>query len=345
MYRLFLLVKILMMCALTIGCTQVNSSLKNSATEGQSDPSLEIVAIDLISILGQLPSFDPLSMTVQVSPIHTKFGHAIVQGLKVAGYGIQRVSADQGVNHVQYKDTAIIESTGQSNSFEIEIRGIRIVRKYSRIDGRWIPTSSFHIYGVQPSRIVVFNDLHASANKENQIKSGVVFHNADGRVLESRESTVNVSRLDTEPSLSGDANPTHRALLLTQASTFTRQRASINQNQQLYQSIAELILRFPSANPNELGHDNKLAIAKLLRSYNADTDRFVIQGCVKGKTLLWDSTESISLERQLRVNKELIISGVKPESIQELGCVIEETDTPLIEQSVSVVLKRSDASL
>lgn len=336
----------LLSVVLMVGCAPASKSLTDNPDSSiKNDPSLRLVAIDLISVLGQLPNFDPWSMTVQVSPTRTSYGKAIVDALSDAGYGVQRVSADQGRNHVEYKETSIIENTGLSNAFEIEVRGVRIARNYERSKDRWVPSSPIRVFGAEPTRLVVFNELHGDEQETTQFSSGVVFHSGNGDVLESRETRVGVTRIDANSSDDTSADLAKRALLLSQASTFTRQRASADEDSKKYQSIAEVVLRFPSADPNTLGENNKQAIAKLLKNSNADTDRFVIQGCAHGKTLVWDGTESISLERQQRVNKELIVSGVEPGAIHELGCFNDSPSTEIPRQSVSLVLERLADSL
>jgi len=336
---------VLFLSIVLMGCTSLpTKSEASSNVNVKDDASLRLVAVDLVSVLGQLPGFDPWTMTVQISPIRTSYGKAIADALTDAGYGIQRVSADQGLNHVEHSETTIIESTGKSNAFEIKVRGIRISRNYKHENHRWGPSSPLLVYGAEPTPVKVFDGLHSDDREPTRFSSGVIFHSADGEVIESREVMVDVVNDDNEKGQAAKAKLAKRALSLSQAATFTRQRASFN-GEGNYKNIAEVILSFPSSDPGQLGQNNKQAIAELIASSNSDTDRYIIQGCVKNKTLFWDGTESISLERQQRVNKELLISGVKAESIKELGCFEDNTRTGLPQQSVSVVLKRLVAPL
>jgi len=326
------------------GCSHVNTSIKgNTSQDSQDTSSFNTVAVDLISILGQLPGFDPWSTTVQVTSKGSPFGQALINALTKAGYGVQRVSADQGLNHVAYKETLVLESTGKFNSFEIDIRDVKISRRYDRKDGRWVPTSPILLYGIKPTRIVVFNDLHSHQNKPTQFTTGVVFHDENGVVIESRKSTVNVNGtgLDQngESLLAEHELLAEKALLLSSATMFTRQRAAADLDPDSYDSIAELIVRFPTTDPNTIGQNNKAAIANLLTRFNAETDHFVIQGCAQVDSLIWDGTESLSLERQQRVNKELLVSGVKANAIRELGC-FKDIGIDLPRQSVGVKLNR-----
>ncbi len=336
-YRL----RLLFLSIAMVGCASQPASLDGNGNDiVKDDASLKIVAVDLISVLGQLPGYDPWTMTTQVSPIRSSFGKAIVDALTDAGYGIQRVSADQGVNHVAYKESTIIESAGSSNAFEIKIRGVRVTRHYKRVKNRWIPNSPLLVYGAKPTRVKVYNELHSDGKKDTRFLSGVVFHNTNGDVLDSTEVIVGVSNSGDATQAINNAKLAERALSLSQAATFSRQRASAIHNASHYRDIAEVILKFPSSDPTRLGKSNKQAIAQLIKNSNSADDRFVIQGCVKGKTLLWDGTESLSLERQQRVNKELLVAGVTPTSIQESGCFDDDSRTGLPRQSVSVVLKR-----
>jgi len=319
------------------GCASTKPSIEQSINV-KDDPSLRVVAVDLISVLAQLPDFDSWSMTVQVSPTRTSYGKAVVDALTEVGYGIQRVSADQGQNHVEYKESAIVESTGTKDVFEIKVRGVRISRLYIRENNRWLPNSPILVFGAEPTPVKIYNELHSSNSNPTRFASGVVFHDTSGNVIESTESMVDVVK--GSGSAAGISDLTKRALLLSQASTFSRQRTSAIHDNGNYKRVAEVILNFPSPDPTQLGQGNKQAIAALLKRSNHSKDRYVIQGCVQGKTLRWDGTESIALERQQRINKELIISGIKPGSIKELGCSADDSQSGLTRHAVNLILER-----
>ena len=54
------------------------------------------MAVDLVSVMMQLPALSPFSTTLQLSPPPSAFGETLERTLRDSGYGLQRVSDDQG---------------------------------------------------------------------------------------------------------------------------------------------------------------------------------------------------------------------------------------------------------
>jgi len=63
---------------------------------------LQLISTNLVSALVQVPEMKVGTATLQVSNPTTAFGNTLVRALEDAGFGIQRVSADQGLNYVTY---------------------------------------------------------------------------------------------------------------------------------------------------------------------------------------------------------------------------------------------------
>lgn len=345
MYNLINKAAAALLVLLVVGCSQQNPSASNvrSVSSVATEPALQIVAVDLVSVLGQLPRFDPWSITVQVSPVKTSFGASVVEALRDAGYGVQRVSADQGINNLSYEQTVFDNKAKPAARFHIDVGGVRIARDYIKRANRWIPNSAMRVFGVKPTRVLLHNELHSSNDEATAFATGVVFYDEAGNIVESRTSVTQVSRTDS--GTTGQAIVAQRALLLSQAATFSRQRAIASADRRSFQPIAEVVLRFPSTNPSNLGEVNKRAIAALLTRARSAADRFSIQGCSHGRSLIWDGTESLSLERQQRVNKELLVSGVDPAAIRESGCFSTDPNFEIPRQSVRLILERAEKPL
>ena len=332
----------------SVGCAQLDvlsvGSPPASGPASGTESETRTVAVELVSVLGQLPGLDPFSTTAQVSPIQSEFGDSVVDALQDVGYGVQRVSTDQGTTHVSYRMTQSIENSRTVTEFEVGLRGVRVARNYAKSSNRWAPTSAIRVYGAEPVRVLVNDDLHPHSAEARRQITGVVFHDAQGNILESRDFTVLVGGGGNSDSGAIDSSTVQRSLSLGQASVFGRQRAYAIEDQRNFKTVAEVVLHFPSDNPSTLGARNKRAIAALLQRHENNTDRFVIQGCSQGATLMWDGTESLSMERQQRVNKELLVSGVSPEAIVEEGCLRRSSDTQLLKQSVRLQLAREITS-
>ena len=301
---------------------------------------MRTVAVELVSVLGQLPGLDPYSTTTQVPPSQSEFGVTVVNALQDLGYGVKRVSSDQGSDQVSYRKTQTVQNVGTVTEFEVAFRGVRVARDYIESGRHWVPISAIRIYGTEPTRVLINNELHSHTADPRRLTSGVVFYDAQGNVLESRDVSVMVGGSESDGPGANYANRVQRSLSLGQASVFGRQRAHAREDKRRFKTIAEVNLLFPTRDPSTLGARNKRAIATLIQLHDITTDRFIIQGCSQGSTLIWDGTESISLERQQRVNKELLVSGVSPEAIVEEACVSRSSDTQLSKQLVRLQLAR-----
>ncbi len=326
-----------------VGCAQVEI-----ANHGPQ-PELRRVAVDLVSVLGQLPGLDPHSTTTRVSRDPSDFGVAVANALRDVGYGVQRTSSDESVNRLSYKRTQTVDTARTTTEFEVGLRGVRVTRAYSQSGDQWVPASPIRVYGSEPTRVLVNDELHsqdqpARTSKARRVLSGVVFHDAQGTVIDSRRFTVLVRARAN----SGDASrvsAVQRSLSLGQSSVFGRQRALAATDQRQFEPVAEVMLTFRADDPATLGVRNKRAIAALLQRHQPGADRFIIQGCSQGASLAWDGTERVSLERQQRVNKELLVSGVSPAAIAEEGCKRRSAESELPERSVRLQLTREINSL
>ena len=324
---------------LIVGCSTAQKAPIDSNESEKPDPSLGAIAVDLVSVLGQLPGYESWAMTAQVSPATSSFGDSLINAMRNAGYGLQRVSADQGINFLEYSKTQTSTDSGDTTEFELAVRDVSVSRNYQWIGARWIPSSAVRITGVKPTPINVYNDLYGKKGTTTKLVTGVQFIDKSGRILSSQASTGRVSG-DIDEKF-GEQNVLNKS----RASVFTRQRSSADEDTRTYRPVSAVTLKFPTKDPSVLGDRNKRAIITLMKQMDATRDQFLIQGCSYGKSLAWDGTEVLSLERQQRVNQELLVAGVKPESIRETGCSEEDRSVNLPRQSVRLTLQRATQPL
>ena len=304
----------------------------------QKNVDVQIVATDLVTTLLQIPGYSAWSMTLQVSPAPNPFGESITVALRNAWYGIQRVKQDQGLNYVSYQKSESSTDKGTYTTFEITVRDVNISRDYHYYKSRWIPISPMRIKGVPPSKITMFDHLHIQEGVVSKFISGVEFHDKQGRLINTTERLVKIR--NPEARLAGERISEARYLIMSRSKLFTRQRAVDNKALDAYVPVSSVVLKFPSRDNYFLGKENKTAIAQLVRQMSTDTDGFTIRGCSHGKSQMWDGTESASLERQNRVNRELLVSGVSHELIREKSCFDSAGDVELPKQSVVLTLRR-----
>jgi len=312
------------------------------STQQPIDPALRVVAVDLVSVLAQLPGFDAWSMTAQVSPASSSYGEALIAALRDAGYGVQRVTADQGRNYLEYRKVILSDEVGDSTAFELNIRNVFVSRNYEWDGTRWVPASPVRIKGVEPTRVNVYNELHGRQGTTTQIITGVEFMDDSGAVIESRSGIAKVAGSEAN---FGNRYQELRVLIMSKSAIFSKQRSIADLDNRTYRSVADVTLTFPNVNSKVLGELNKQAILALISRMEPSSDRFLIRGCSHGKSLIWDGNEILSLERQQRVNQELLVAGINPRSIKETGCFALENEVELPKQSVRLTLQRATQPL
>ena len=108
---------------------------------------LQLIATNLIAALVQIPEMRPATATLQVSPPQTAFGNALVRALEDAGFGLQRVSADQGQRYVSYSKRLAETESGVVTDYSLAVGKIKLSREYQVQDQAIYPSSLMNITG------------------------------------------------------------------------------------------------------------------------------------------------------------------------------------------------------
>lgn len=300
-----------------------------------------LVATDLVSALMQTRELSPWSTTVQLGPTRGAFGAALLEAFRDGGYGVQRVSVDQGQRFVAHESEHVESEAGAAIRYALAVGGLRVERDYRLVDGKLFPASVLRFEGATPTRLIVNDDVYRQRGGETVFPSGVVFLGADGEELERREREVRVTAESARAA--GERVGTERFLVQARAALFLGDRldgpdGALDERELV--PIKQLVLRFPEPGSLELGAANKRALARLRRYFDASGDRFSLTGCSHGRSLLWDGTESDSLARSQRVKEELMLAGVPSSRVREEGCFATRYADRLPPQAVIVTLER-----
>ena len=333
-------------CALAGCATPVETSdapaglLPDGGGPGLADDAFErLVATDLVAVMMQLPERSPFATTVQVATPRTAFGAALGESLRGGGYGIQRVSADQGQHHLRHGVVVAEDERGPLTTYALAVGDVALERDYRDVGGATVPSSAVRVRGATPTRVVVNDDVHRRRGVAATFPSGVVFLGTDGEVLERREREVRLSEASARAA--GERVETERFLVLARANLFLGDRlASEPEPAGARVPIRQVHLRFADPDALRLGEPNKRALARLRGFYRAATDRFSVTGCSHGRSLLWDGTESDALARSQRVKEELVRAGVVSGRVREEGCFSTRYGDDLEPGSVIVTLER-----
>ena len=331
------------------GCAAHGTAREGGVELGpDAGTELELVAVDLVSVMMQLPTLSPFSTTLQFSPPPSAFGETLERTLRDSGYGVQRVSDDQGRHYVSYHHRLGTAPSGTTiATYRLRVAGIEVERDYRRARrgderrARFVPASAVRVIGTVPTPVVVNDDLYRGrADAGEGFLSGVLFLDADGVTLARRERIVRAG--ESAARASGERIGTERFLVLARANLFHADRlhATPDEHEGERRPMWQVTLHFDGAESLHLGSGNKRALARLRARFDAGADRLSITGCSHGKSLLWDGTESQSLARSQRVKEELLLGGVPGRLLREEGCFGTRYGDVLSPNAVLVTLER-----
>ncbi len=276
---------------------------------------------DLSGVVAQI--YEPLSTTLQVNASN---GDPLLQYfisvLAKDGFGIQRVSADQGANFVSYTRNETTANRRPQIAFSVAVGAVEVAREY-KVPRRNVvdPVSPFKLSGTRAS--VTINDVASSKkiisdpslskatyvapmNLEEQtpiislITPGLVeqvaAQSTDGPSLQA----LNSSKIEVNNLFYGDH------------SSF----ASVLEN---HDKIYRQVIVFGN-DSMVLGSTNKSLIDQFVDNEIREGDVVSLIGCSNGPTSLEIGNEGLALGRAQRVTEALTSRGVPRENVLDEGC-------------------------
>jgi len=142
------------------GCSLSTSALRQDPepnTEKWHSPvassEADRIAGQIVEIFKQLPRHHPEKSTIQISPTTNELGSSLESRFTDAGYGIQRVTDDQGQSYLKY---SIVKDDIESEceiTVAAKIGHTEVSRDYVSSQGTLVPTSAFLITGHPPSPV------------------------------------------------------------------------------------------------------------------------------------------------------------------------------------------------
>lgn len=326
------------------GCALGENVRTNAGRDAFSvieDTDEAVVAVDLVAAMMQLPALSPFGSTLQFSDPCSVFGHALLVAIEEGGYGVQRVTEDQGLRYVTYGKSQVVGVDDAQIAYFVRVGKINVERRYRRRGAQLVPVSPIRVVGTEPVPLIVNDDPHRMrVGGGVTFPSGVVFMDEQGEVIERRDELVQAS--DGDSRRLGQSVSAQRSIVLARAALFQGDR--IHREPDRYEGrrvpVWQVTLEFDTATSLRLGDSNKRALARLLARMETATDRLSISGCSHGKSLLWDGTESDALARSQRVKEELLLTGLSTSDVREEGCFNSLYGGKLAPNSVNVTLER-----
>jgi len=268
---------------------------------------MRLVSIDLVSALVQLPDVNPTTVTLQVTPPKTGFGNLVVRALEDAGYGLQRVSADQGLYYVQYSERFSETDAGPITDYVLRVGDVSLFREYITNENGVFPSSLMRVEGTASSDLIVLDD----SIFQEQGGSGEVYLSgvAAGRELNNvREFSAN--EYDKTPI--GQRRARAEQLLSARRSAITRvvERDELNG----YDRLRRTVLIFDNPETRIMGAGNKQAVRLMVREFQ-DGDIFQVAACADV-----DGKNAESSLRGTRVVEEFLSFNIPVESVVKAAC-------------------------
>lgn len=274
---------------------------------------------DLVGIVTQV--FEPLNTTLQINrdnrDPHMQY---FVDSLAAEGFGIQRVSADQGAHYLSYT----LKPTDQPDEthLSVAVGAVLIGRDYRIAGNRAItPASVVRLSGTR-REVAVEDNASRHFMVEDPSLSDAQYVASLG--LDEASPVLSlitpevVSRVSEQasggPSLHGlnSSKVEINNLFYGDESTF----ASVLEN---YRQVDRQVIIFGN-DSMVLGDTNKQLIEQFVDTRMRDADVISLVGCSNGPTALAIGNEGLALGRAQRVTQALMARGVARDQVLDEGC-------------------------
>ena len=272
----------------------------------QERAQLQLISTNLVSTLVQIPSLQSGAVTLQINDPQTPFGNAIVRALEDAGFGLQRVSADQGQNYVSYSKRVSETEAGMVTDYNLTVGDLNLRREYSLIGNLIYPSSLMTISGTDSLRDIELTDaIFAEQGGVNDaFISGVQFDGEPDPTLAVK--TIDVREYDEIP----QDKRTPQNIVFDQARQhyFEMQAQRTPPPLDRFDKYRRTVLIFDNDVTQTMGNGNKQAVRKLISEFS-DDDIMLVKACLDA-----DGQNDAAMNRAIRVEQELLGFGIPRES-------------------------------
>lgn len=269
--------------------------------------NLRLVSIDLVSALVQLPEVNPSAVTLQVTRPKTAFGNLVVRALEDAGYGLQRVPADQGIHYVQYSQRYAETDAGPVTDYVLRVGDLSLEREYSENESGVYPASLLRVNGIESPNSIVLND----AIFQEQGGDGEIFVSGVSTGQEISDVTeIQANRYDRTPA----EQRTDRSTQLLSARRSAIARVVTRSELRGYNRLRRTVLIFDNPETRVMGAGNKQAVRLLVREYQPG-DLYQIAACTDV-----DGQNNDSIVRGIRVVEEFLSYDIPIDNVVKAPC-------------------------
>lgn len=282
------------------------------------------IALDIVRAARQL--YTPINTTLQFNnPQNDPLLEHFIDRFTEVGFGIQRVSADQGSNYFSYSRVEDRAENGRKLiRFDTSIGAIKVGRDYTLVSSSTVsPASPIRISGTRAP--VAVND---KPNGRFSVSSADLSRAIYTASLDIEGDTPGpVISLITDDLLEQVANRYGEGASLQSLNSnrvevvnvFHTNESNFTSILDDYEQVHRQIVVFGN-DSLVLGNSNKLMIEQFVDERVQPTDLISLLGCSNGQTDLEIGNEGLALGRAKRMTEALLLQGVARNRILEEGC-------------------------
>ena len=300
----------LVLMGLVSGCNSLGDTTTND-TVNASNSMLE----DVLSVMPQL--IEPRTNSIQFGPNADELDIIAASNLAKAGYGIQRVSADQGINFFiadQFKNDDGV------TTMRVSIGELEVTRLYTIQKGEVVPIGPFELAGTRATVDLTKSKLAARSNSAivNNIEYTAIAP-IDGGIPTISLLSEDIIKNVVNQATSGPSRTSVNSTKLEVNNRFYDNDGTFASLINNRERVAREIIIFPN-DSMRLGTEGKRRINKLLSQFSEANDLINVIGCSNGPTNLAIGNEGLALGRASRITQELLTLGVPNRSILDDAC-------------------------
>lgn len=277
---------------------------------------------DLVPVIAQI--YDPIDTTVQINrdsrdPLLAHF----IDHLTSEGFGIQRVSADQGANFVSYSRTSRNVDGKNLTRFSVQIGAVSVERDYaSKGKNKIAPASKVRLSGTRAP--VTKNDRSSAALLITDTSlTGVQYVASLG--LDDQSPIISliapnvVNRIAPVSTTQGPSLQALNSGKVEVNNLFYGNESTFSSVLDNYNKVERQVIVFGN-DSMILGDTNKALIDQFVETHMRQGDVISLVGCSNGPTALAIGNEGLALGRAKRVTEALQSRGIARANILDEGC-------------------------
>ncbi|MBX2825569.1 MAG: hypothetical protein KTR33_12620 [Gammaproteobacteria bacterium] len=334
-----------LLAGLLSGCATLSPNRLSDGERITDSSAEQQVVSDLLFVMGQL--LPPRNNTIQYQSADTSLSRAVTSGFRERGYGLQKVSADQGANFLNHEVTALAEADGgRQYRYTLGVGALSVERHYVDLGAQIYPASPMVVRGANSasaSDVTLDLELFQIEDKDLSYLFRIEFRERDIPAIPVPSITLITNELVADIASStvntpdavglNSANREIKNLYFTNESNFSSATRG-------YRTIRRDVVIFDN-DSMRLGETGKRKVRTISRQFEPDTDFIQLLGCSNGYTDLEIGNEGLALGRSRRVVEEFLSLGVDKSSLLDEGCwAPDNLDGRFPRRGVVIELKR-----